>query len=657
MKLKSLCCAGLLTVLTLAAQSSSQSAVELQKAIQKESVDGDLRAAINTYRRLASRNSEPDIAAQALLRLAECHEKQGSSDARKAYEELLRRYPDRQEATLARQRIAGGSTAKNTLVVRKVWDGSRYGNTGSTSRDGRYLSFTRWVPSGQLGIYDTLTGKDTDLTQQVGAGYTMAMWSIFSPDASELAYSWMNADGSYELRIVPRSGGAPRTLLKIPNRGNTRPYGWSNDGKRILTLISKPTNRLVWISVADAAITELTTLSPCCNNQPGTASLSPDGRFIAFDRRNADNPADQDAFIISASGGPELPIMPESTDENVLGWSPDNKHLFIGSTRTGHIGVWAVPIQDGKPTGSPILLKDNLGDRTDSMGLDAKGTFYYSQNPGGFHHVYSAPLDPASGSITSPRLTNAKHLSGSWRPVYSPDGKSLVLTRMGSNGGATPPAAIAIDLATGSEKIAISPRSPAFYWRADNSLIAPRDAGFVRVHLDGREPTPIDLAQNPAGNSCHGTRTIPHQRKLINIDNGAQLPVSADLGAMRQLSSNCTMVAFTQNGVLSVTSVTPGSAPRELLRLPAGQHFQENMGALVWSPDDRFLYYVTYRDVHSDYELWRIPASGGQPVSTGIKMPDLRQLTIHPDGNRISFTSVRWNYEAWAIDNLLPKLP
>ena len=34
-------------------------------------------------------------------------------------------------------------------------------------------------------------------------------------------------------------------------------------------------------------------------------------------------------------------------------------------------------------------------------------------------------------------------------------------------------------------------------------------------------------------------------------------------------------------------------------------------------------------------------------------MPDLSQLSIHPDGNRIAFTSVRWNYEAWAIDNLV----
>jgi Tol biopolymer transport system component len=657
MKLKLICCAGLLAALTLTAQSASQSALELQKAIQKESVDGDLRAAISTYRRLATRTTEPDIAAQALLRLAECHEKQGSADARKAYEELLRRYPDRQEAALARQRIATGAPSKTTMVVRKVWDGSRYGNTGSISRDGRYLSFTRWVPDGQLGVYDSQTGQDMDLTTPTSAGYTMAMSAIFSPNAAELAYSWFNVDGSSEIRIVPRTGGSPRTLFKNPTGGSTNTFAWSNDGKRILALISNPTNRLVWISVADASITEVTTLGPCCTPQPGSASLSPDGRFIAFHRKNTNNPADQDVFIISASGGPELPIMAESTREIVLGWSPDGRQLLIGSSRTGHLGAWAVPIQDGKPTGSPTLLKDNLGDRTDPMGFDSKGTFYYTQNPGGFHHVFSAQLNPASGSITSPSLTNAKHLSGTWRPVYSPDGKSLVLTRLSANGGTVPYAAITIDLATGAEKIAISPRSSAFLWRADNTLIAPRGAGFVQVHLDGREPTPIDLTQNPVGNACHGTRATTLQRKLINIDNGAQIPVPTDLGNMLQLSSNCSLVAFTKNGVLSVTSVTPGAAPRELLRLPAGEHFQENTGALTWSSDDRFLYYITYRDVHSDYELWRIPANGGKPVSTGIKMPDLRQLTIHPDGNRIAFTSVRWNYEAWAIDNLLPKRP
>ena len=86
-----------------------------------------------------------------------------------------------------------------------------------------------------------------------------------------------------------------------------------------------------------------------------------------------------------------------------------------------------------------------------------------------------------------------------------------------------------------------------------------------------------------------------------------------------RFSSDCATVAFVKDGVLSQSDTREGAPARDLVRLPA------------------------------------VPTTGGKPVSSGLKMPDLRQLSIHPDGNRIAFTSVRWNYEAWAIDNLLPK--
>lgn len=655
MKLTQFWLACLLTTSSLAAQGSSRSDVDLQKAIQKENVDGDLRGAIEIYRRLASRTAEPAIAAQALLHLAECHEKQGSAESRKAYEELVRRFPDRQEANVARQRIGGVSQSKPALVVRKIWDGARFGNTGTTSRDGRYLSFTRWIPNAELGVLDTLTGQNWDLTKRPGPEYTMAMSGIFSPDATELVYSWMNPDGTSELRITPRAGGSHRILLKPSNGGFTTPFAWSNDKKRILALISKPTNRLVWISVSDASVTDITTMGPCCTPQAGNAVLSPDGRYIAFDRKKANNPNDQDVFVISASGGAEVPVMEESKREIVLGWSPDSANLLIGSYRTGPMGAWLVPMKDGSPAASPYLVKDNIGDIY-PMGFDTKGTFYYNINPGANHQVFSAQLDPASGRITSPQLANAQHLVGSWRPVYSPDGKSLALTRMSRLAGTIPSAAVVIDLATGAETIAEVPKTPLFHWRADSSLIAPGPTGYLLVPLDGNKPSPIDLKQNPAGKDCNGNRVVQSQGKYTNLDTGAEVQVPNIPSTIRtRLSTSCAAAAWAKDGVLWVSNIGHGSSPRELLRLPQGEFFQDNVTDLIWSPDDRFIYFVTYRDRYSDYELWRIPSAGGKPVSTGIKLPDIKQLTIHPDGNRIAFNSVRWSYEAWAIENLLAR--
>ena len=213
-----------------------------------------------------------------------------------------------------------------------------------------------------------------------------------------------------------------------------------------------------------------------------------------------------------------------------------------------------------------------------------------------------------------------------------------------------------MDLAAGTEKVADLPGTGLFAWRSDSSLLGIFGTGFVQVNLDGRQPTPIDLLQSPAGKDCNGTRVVRHQQKFVSVDTGAgvQPPFVSSTVPMR-FSTNCAMVSFIKDGVLSLSDAREGAPARELARLPAGEHFAEDSSAMTWSRDDRFLYFVTYRDVHGDYELWRVPTAGGKPVSTGMKMPDIRQLSIHPDGNRIAFTSVRWNYEAWAIDNLLPK--
>ncbi|MBE3065790.1 MAG: tetratricopeptide repeat protein, partial [Spirochaetes bacterium] len=79
-----------LTVLasTLALTQSGQDL--FQQALVKEQADGDLRAAIAMYQRIV-RDFAGDrvLAAKALVQMGRCHEKLGSQDARKAYEQVL----------------------------------------------------------------------------------------------------------------------------------------------------------------------------------------------------------------------------------------------------------------------------------------------------------------------------------------------------------------------------------------------------------------------------------------------------------------------------------------------------------------------------------------------------------------------------------------
>src|ERR1700683_3706392 len=99
--------AGLLSefaVAPLHAQTSP--AVELQAAMTKEQVDGDLKTAVAAYQKIAADKSAPrDVRAKALLHLAGCYEKQGQQ-AQSVYQQIVRDFADQPAATQARARLA-----------------------------------------------------------------------------------------------------------------------------------------------------------------------------------------------------------------------------------------------------------------------------------------------------------------------------------------------------------------------------------------------------------------------------------------------------------------------------------------------------------------------------------------------------------------------
>ena len=69
----------------VSAGQTPDAARRLKAAMNTELVDGNLKAAIEQYKAIAA-GSDRAIAAQALLRMAECHQKLGDADAQKIYE-------------------------------------------------------------------------------------------------------------------------------------------------------------------------------------------------------------------------------------------------------------------------------------------------------------------------------------------------------------------------------------------------------------------------------------------------------------------------------------------------------------------------------------------------------------------------------------------
>jgi len=84
------------------------SEIQLQAAVNKATVEGDLKGAILDFQKILNTPgvSRP-VAANALLHLGQCHEKLGSAEARSSYERVLKDFADQGDVVRqARERLA-----------------------------------------------------------------------------------------------------------------------------------------------------------------------------------------------------------------------------------------------------------------------------------------------------------------------------------------------------------------------------------------------------------------------------------------------------------------------------------------------------------------------------------------------------------------------
>ena len=146
------------------AQVRDKTDAAFKAAMDKETVEGDLRGAIEQYKKIAQ-SQDRSIAAKALIRMAECYQKLGDVQARTIFEQVVRDYADQPDAVkTARARLGVTPGALNTgMTTRQVWTGREVDTYGSVSPDGRLISFTDW-DTGDLALHDVTTGQNRRLT-------------------------------------------------------------------------------------------------------------------------------------------------------------------------------------------------------------------------------------------------------------------------------------------------------------------------------------------------------------------------------------------------------------------------------------------------------------------------------------------------------------
>ena len=382
----------------LGAQTAASPDVLLKAAMQKEQIDNDLPGAIAAYRSLVEKFPKNPAAAKALWQLVGLYDRTGEATAmRGALERIVRDHPsDKDLATRAQARL---SALDGGIIDRSVgWpDNARMAADVSISPRGRYVTFTDQRTS-ELAVRDLQTGRTRQLTTIAAKGGYVEYAAVSHDErlVAFIAREDMKDDNTRALRIMPTSEtDKTPTRILVRNGDWVVPREWSPDGRQIVVFVN---NTIGLVSVADGSIR---LFKPTSSRGIGvTLRMSPDGSVVAYDTR-AEGSQQRDVYLMPTDGTPAVPLLLGPSNEEVVGWSADGRHLIFTSTRDGSRGraLWAIAIASRKAAGNPILLK--AGFQGGVVGLTTTGKLLYeaaatdvTQNA-----LYIASFDAEKGAL------------------------------------------------------------------------------------------------------------------------------------------------------------------------------------------------------------------------------------------------------------------
>jgi Tol biopolymer transport system component len=664
-----------------------------QKGLTKEEGEGALQDAINLYNQVADNSSaDKSLQAKALLHIGMCYEKLGMKEATKAYQRLVKNFPEQKnEVAVAMERLSRltATVSSNEIAIRQVWTGNGVDNSGSVSADGEYLTFTNWV-TGNLEIRNLKTNKNSAVTN-VGDLKDSVQYvdkSLISPDGKQIAYLWYRDRGDkgiYELRLINVGNQTPATLYYCNKNEYIIPELWfSNDNKIIVQQYNSNNNiwQLSSINIANGEFQVLLRKEKVSESSlPLNLSLSPDEKYIAFDFPNYSENGKYDIFLISIDSKTEIPLIKHPANDRLLGWLPGSNQLLFTSDRSGTTDVWAVNTFEERTFEETKCILTNIGDIFDPIGFTRDGSFYFSM--GTFRNEsFIVPFDSDKGKLSmTPRVS----LSGMIYDIsWLPDGESLICTQI----------IVEPDKSWSNTLYLLNTRTGEAKALAENLKIE----GQIRLSPDGRSVMvlgldkkringkmgiyTIDIATGlpveiKVQQDVSQSNSIEWDKKGINI-----FYVNNDKIIKHNIKSGEEMILFTDKRLLHtiltrsfngdnlffdvvVNFDEEGTSLCNLLEIPETggetkticsykslQNWRFKRFAL--SPDGKYIYYSESEIAQGHKStLCRIPASGRtQEKIWGLKDYFIAGLSIHPEGNQIALSTSHPGIEIRAIENL-----
>lgn len=476
-----------------------RSELALREAMEQETVTGDVKGAIERYKAIiAAHAADRAVVAKALVRLAECYQRVGDDQARKTFERVVREYADQKEAAGSAQarlaRLASLPAPTSAAQVhRLLWTMPDQASVyARVSRDGRFLPYADFV-TGALFLRDLGAGtarRVANATAPEGGSGEAAL----SRDGKQLAYRWWRGTtGASELRVVSLLGAEvpkPRVLVKSDEVRSITPYDWSPDGKFVAVQLTRP-DMTTQIALVAAHTGSIRVLKSVDWRGSSSMSFSPDGRYLGYDLVTTGGSA-RDIFVLAADGSTETAVVPSSTDDVFVDWSPDGTQVLFASDRTGSWNIWAVPVAAGEVSGDAQLMTRDTGPVT-PLGLTSAGNLYTLRNIGLTSEIKTATFDFANGALSSAPVLSAPELGvGLAADGWSPDGQRIAYRLRADRPGLAATRLRILTVTTGESRVFPLPLAPVFgvlQWSSDSSFLlaagidADRRAGIFKIDV------------------------------------------------------------------------------------------------------------------------------------------------------------------------------
>lgn len=563
----------------------------------------------------------------------------------------------------------GGVTTEPDFAVRRVLQAGEYSVLGLPSRDGRYFPFVK--PDGNVALKEMSTGTVRDVTNKGQSAEEGWGRPIVSPDGALVAYGWIALDGTHELRTIRIDGTWPRVLVRRAEFQEPEPIEWSTDGKHLLARcwLKDLTTRLALVSLSDG---EVRILKDTGAASPHGASLSPDGRFVVYDRPSPANRAARDLYVLSLDGAGEWPLVEHPANDMFPQWLDDGRVLFT-SDRTGALGLWAIPVAGGRATGEVEVVSRDMG-RMTPLGATRTGAFYYRFETG-LVDVYTVAIDPTTLTVThKPEPVTVNRIGSNISSDWSPGGDRVAYVKIRNPAGPAQADLHARMLAI----LDVDSGRTRDLWPALRFFIAPRwspDGRTIAVSgTDGRNRFGFHLIDSESGRLTgyvsgstdeamswsrwdrdgrrvlfgRGTAVMSHdpltgdEKALFDIKAvGVERFSPPVFGTPFELSPDGRWLAFsgwvgTGKEARSVLFVVPldGGSPRELRRVPGPLFFQG------WLRNSTALLFTTRPSADSQaFTLWSLALTGGAPHAVGLELEGLRDAHVNAGGSRLTFTA------------------